>query len=350
MPEAEALIRRYLDTPRAKPELHVDYARALVEQGRISDAHAQLNALTRQQPDYPEGWLVQGALLADERRDDQAAPALRHFLQLADAQASQPGLEREGPRAQARLMLAGIAERRGDLAEAEQLLGQIDSPEQILAVQSQRARMLAHQGKLDEARQAIRSAPERELEDARNKLLAEAQLLREHHQPEQSYQLLADALTTDPDDEALLYDAALAAERAGRLHDMERLLRHLIAIAPQNASAYNALGYSLADRGERLKEAKALIEKAVELSPDDHFIQDSLGWVEFRLGRAQEARRLIEAAYKKRPDPEIAAHLGEVLWTLGERDAALAVWREGQRLDPDNETLIKTLQRLKVTP
>ncbi|MDR2155552.1 MAG: tetratricopeptide repeat protein [Burkholderiaceae bacterium] len=350
LPEAEALVSRYLDTPQAKPELRINYARTLVERGRVSDAHTQLDTLTRQQPDYLEGWLVQGALLADERRDDQAEPILRRFLQLADAQANQPGMEREGPRAQARLMLAGIAERRGNLAEAEQLLGQIDSPEQILAVRLRRAQMLARQGKLDEAREVIRSTPEREPEDARNKLLAEVQLLRENQLPEQSYQLLSEALNADPDDTALLYDAALAAESAGRWQDMERLLRRLIEVAPQDASAYNALGYSLADRGERLHEAKALIEKAVKLSPDDHFIQDSLGWVEFRLGRVQEARGLLEAAYKKRPDPEIAAHLGEVLWVLGEHEAARAIWREGQRLDPDNATLVKTLQRLKVSP
>jgi predicted Zn-dependent protease len=348
MPEADALILRYLDTSEVKPELRVSYARTLLDQGRASDAHAQLDALTRQQPDYPEGWLVKGALLSDEHRDAEAEPILRHFLQLADAQATEPGAEREAPRAQARMMLARIAEKRGDLAAAEQLLKQIDSPDQIMAVQMRRAQILARQGKIDEARQAIHAVPEREPEDARTKLLAEAQLLRDNRQPALSYQLLAEELETDPDDETLLYDTAIAAARAGQLQDMERLLRRLIEIAPQNASAYNALGYSLADRNERLPEAKTLIEKAIELSPDDHFIQDSLGWLQFRMGNTPEARRLIEAAYKKRPDPEIAAHLGEILWTLGEPDAARAIWTEGQRLDPENETLIKTLERLRV--
>jgi tetratricopeptide (TPR) repeat protein len=210
--------------------------------------------------------------------------------------------------------------------------------------------MLARQGRLDEARQAIRAVPERQPDDARNKLLAEAQLLRDHQQPEQSYRMLADELKDDPDDETLLYDAAMAAERADRLPDMERLLRRLIELNPKSASAYNALGYSMADRGVRLQEARALIEKAVELSPDDHFIQDSLGWVEFRLGRPQQARRILEAAYRKRPDAEIGAHLGEVLWALGQHDTARAKWREAQQLDPENETLVKTLRRLQVTP
>jgi len=348
MPSAEAPLKRYLESPQAKPEVRIGYARALVDLGRTADAYAQLDALTLQQPDYPEGWLVKGALLADERRDGEAEQALRHFLQLADAQANQPGMDREGSRSQARIMLSNIAERRGDLAAAEQLLEQVDAPDQIMTVQLRRAQILARQGKLDEARQAIQSVPERRPDDARTKLLAEAQLLREHHQPELAYQMLSAELANDPDDEALLYDAAMAAERADRLPDMERLLRHLIHLNPRAAGAYNALGYSLADHGLRLPEAKQLIEQAVRLLPDDSFIQDSLGWVEFRLGNAQEARRILEAAYKKRPDVEIAAHLGEVLWALGEHDAARAIWRDGQQLDPDNETLVKTLERLRV--
>ncbi|MCL1961948.1 MAG: tetratricopeptide repeat protein [Desulfovibrionaceae bacterium] len=349
-PAAEPLLQRYLENPQADPEVGVGYARALVELGRMADAHTQLDALTRQHPDYPEGWLLKGALLADERRDSEAEPALTRFLQLADAQAGQPGMERDGGRNQARLMLARIAERRGDLSAAEQLLQQVDTPDQTLAVQLRRAQILARQGKLDEARQVIRAAPERQSEDARNKLLAEAQLLRDHQQPEQAYQMLSDELANDPDDETLLYEAGMAADRADRLQDMERLLRRLIEINPKSPSAYNALGYTLADRGLRLQEAKQLIGQAVQLAPDDSFIQDSLAWVEFRLGHLDEARRILEAAYKNRPDPEIAAHLGEVLWTLGEQDAARAIWRDGQRLDPGNETLLQTLKRLQVTP
>jgi Flp pilus assembly protein TadD len=155
---------------------------------------------------------------------------------------------------------------------------------------------------------------------------------------------------SDPDHQGLLDAAALSADSAGHPQDMERLLRRLIEIAPDNASAYNALGYWLADHGQRLPEAQTLIEKAVQLAPDDYFIQDSLGWVHFRLGQTQEARRLLEAAYKKRPDPEIAAHLGEVLWTLGERDAARAIWQDGLRRDPDSAPLKQTLERLKVKP
>jgi tetratricopeptide (TPR) repeat protein len=114
--------------------------------------------------------------------------------------------------------------------------------------------------------------------------------------------------------------------------------------------AYNALGYSLADRNVRLPEAKQLIEKALSYAPDDPFITDSLGWVEFRMGNKADALRILQGAYKSRPDPDIAAHLGEVLWSLGQRDRAQAIWKEGLLLNSDNEALQQTLKRLRVKP
>jgi len=140
----------------------------------------------------------------------------------------------------------------------------------------------------------------------------------------------------------------MAAEKLNRVDETERLLRRVIALKPDNANAYNALGYSLADRNIRLPEARQLIRKAVELSPNDPFIADSLGWVEFRLGNMAEAQRILEGAYKTRPDPEIGAHLGEVLWAQGQRDRALSIWREASMADAENETLQATLRRLRV--
>ncbi len=349
-PKAEALVKRYLSSSAAKPEVNIGYARTLVELGRNKDAHAELARMTQQAPNAPDAWLVQGALFADERQAPQAETALQRYLDLTSRPASETGVDRRAGRDQARMMLARLAESRGDLARAEQLLQSVESPDQALAVQMRRANVLALQGQLDAARQAIRSAPERGPDDVRLKVQAEAQLLREHKQPAASYQLLADELQKDPDDEGLLYDTAMAAERVGKVDEMERLLRQLIGINPEAANAYNALGYSLADRGVRLPEAKQLIEKAVQLEPDDGYIQDSLGWVEFKMGRPQEARRLLEGAFKSRPDAEIAAHLGEVLWALGQRDEARAIWREGQKLNPDNETLLNTLKRFQVKP
>ena len=348
--KAEPLIKRYLARADARPEVHIGYARALIEQGRQAEAHAQLDTLIRRAPERPESWLVRGALFADENKDAQAEADLQHYLKLLDSAAPEAAPERsEGPD-HARMMLARIAERRGDYAAAEQLLAAVDSPEQALTVQTRRAQILARQGKLAEAREAIRRVPERSADDARLKLLAEAQLLRDNQQAALAYQLLSAEIEKTPDDDGLLYDAAMAAERANQLDTMERLLRRVIELKPDAAHAYNALGYSFADRNLRLDEARTLVEKAVQLSPDDAYIQDSLAWVHFRQGNVREARKLLDAAYKKRPDAEIAAHLGEVMWTQGERDAARRLWRDGLRLDPRNETLLKTLERFGVTP
>jgi Flp pilus assembly protein TadD len=142
----------------------------------------------------------------------------------------------------------------------------------------------------------------------------------------------------------------MLAEKLNNLPEMERLLRQVIATKPDYHHAYNALGYSLADRGQRLPEARQLIQKALEFAPGDPFISDSLGWVEFRMGNKAEALRILEAAYKIRPDAEIAAHLGEVLWSAGERDKAQVIWKEGLLLNAENETLQETLKRLRVKP
>lgn len=347
--QAEALVQRHLASPQPVPEVRMGYARALVDQGRVDEAQRQLDTLITRTPDNPDAWLVRGALNADQRRDDAAESDLKRYLALLDANSQASNANVAEGRDQARLMLATLAERRGDYAAADKLLASVESPERALGAQTRRAQLLARQGKLEEGRALIRSVPERTPDDGQLKLLAEAQLLRDNGQPQAAYELLSTELQRDPDDDGLLYDAAMAAERAGHADIMEKLLRRLIALKPNAAHAYNALGYSLADRGERLPEAKALIEKALSLSPDDGYMQDSLGWVNFRMGNVAQARTILEAAFGKSPDPEIAAHLGEVLWTLGERDAARAVWRKGQALDADNDTLVNTLKRLRVS-
>jgi Flp pilus assembly protein TadD len=178
--------------------------------------------------------------------------------------------------------------------------------------------------------------------------LGEAQLLRTSKRYNEAFDFLAGSLAKAPDDPTLLYETAMAAEKLDRIDVMERHLRRLMELKPDDANAYNALGYSLADRNQRLPEALELIERALKLAPQDAFILDSMGWVYFRMGNVAQARTYLERAYKIRADPEVATHLGEVLWVLGEQDAARALWREAQRKEPDNETLRATLARFKV--
>ncbi|MES2529802.1 MAG: tetratricopeptide repeat protein [Pseudomonadota bacterium] len=345
-PLAEPIVKRYLATPKALSELRVAYARVLAENRRYAEAGAELTAVTAARPDLPDPWLLLAGLQMQARQDAQAESSLKRFIDLANKQGTPE--ERKRGLTQAYLMLSQLAERRKDFVEAESWLARIDSSEDLVATQMRRAALLARQGKLQQARELIRGLPERNAEDRKQKFQADLQLLREAKQYQVAYDLLAQASAATPDDTELIYDQAMMAEKLNRLDEMERLLRRLIAIRPDSQNAYNALGYSLADRKERLEEARTLIRKAVQLAPQDPFIADSLGWVEFRMGNSAEAIRILEDAYKRRPDPEIGAHLGEVLWTAGQRDRAIGIWKEAALADAENETLQETLKRLRV--
>ena len=346
-PQAEPLVRRYLEG-KPLPELRMAYARALLDAQRYSEAAQQLQVVTAEKPEYPEAWLVQGTLQLQDNQDAAAEASLKRYVELAQAQRA--GDERARGLAQAYLSLSRIAEKRKDFVLAGAWLDKIENPQDLVAAQHRRASILARQGHLDEARKLLRSLPERNPADARMKLMAEIQLLRDQKQFQAAYDLLGPATANPPVDPDLVYEQAMLAEKLGHLPEMERLLRQVIALKPDYHHAYNALGYSLAERNVRLPEARELIQKALALAPDDPFITDSLGWVEFRMGNKAEAVRILDTAYKTRPDADIAAHLGEVLWSLGQRERAHAIWKEGLLLNSENETLQETLKRLRVKP
>jgi len=346
--QAEPLLKRYLESPKASPEVRMGYARELAQDRRYTESSSQLAILTRQQPDLPDPWLLLGTLQAQAKQDAAAETSVKRYISLTEKQGD--GEDRSRGLTQAYFVLSQTAERRKDFSAAEAWLAKIDNPEDLTATQLRRATILAQQGRLAEGRQLIRALPASTADQRRQKTMAEVQLLRDTKHYQEAYDLLAQASAATPDDGDLIYDQAMVAEKLNRMDDMERLLRRLIVMKPDNQNAYNALGYSLADRKVRLDEAKTLIQKAVQLAPDDPFIADSLGWVEFRMGNHQEATRILETAYKQRPDPEIGAHLGEVLWVSGQRDRALVVWKESVQADAENETLQETLKRLRVKP
>ncbi|MCI1193474.1 tetratricopeptide repeat protein [Calidifontimicrobium sp. SYSU G02091] len=361
-PQAEEIVRAALRAPHTDVALRLAYARALAGAQRYPDAVAQLEDVTRLQPGLAPAWLTLGALRVELREPVAAEQALQRYLELVQTAPGAPARgsetasdadERSDARddeslTQAWLLLAQAAEQRGDLQAAEQWLARIENPEQLLQVQTRRAVLLARRGDVDGARNLVRAVPERTLQDARAKVLAETQVLREVRRWADAYAVLDAAAARFPDDTDLLYEQAMMAEKMDRLADMERLLRRVIEMRPDHHHAYNALGYSLADRNLRLDEARALIVRALELAPGDPFITDSLAWVEYRAGNLAEALRLLRLAYASRPDTEIAAHLGEVLWMKGERDEARRIWRDAQRRDADNEVLRETLSRLRV--
>ena len=346
--EAENLVNAYLQG-KPLPEIRMVYARILLDAQRYGDSSRQLQLVTRQKPDYAEAWLILGSLELQDHKLDSAEKSLRRFLELAQARpetVAPAGHERALD--QAYLALAQVAEQRKDYAQAEAWLGRIQNDEDQLRINSRRASILARQGRLPEARRLIQDLPDGDTTQARTKLSAEVQLLRENKQYAAAYELMTQAQGRNPEDIDLAYDLAMLAEKLDKLDEMERLLRSVIAARPDYQHAYNALGYSLAERNTRLPEARQLILKALELAPGDPFITDSLGWAEFRSGNGAEALRILEGAYKNKPDADIAAHLGEVLWSMGQRARALQVWREAAALNAENETLQETLKRLRV--
>jgi tetratricopeptide (TPR) repeat protein len=347
-PEAEEIMKRYLASEKPRNDIRLNYARVLIDAQRYADASQQVQAITKAQPELADAWLLQGSLQLQESQLPAADTSLKRYVQLVQDQADNESAERQRGLTQAYLALAQVAEKRKDFPLAESWIAKIDSPQALVSAQNRRASILAKQGKMDEARALIRALPDRSEEDKRMKLLTEVQLLRDNQKYQPAYDLLKEALASTPQDHELLYDQAMMAEKLDRFPEMERLLRQVISIKPDYSQAYNALGYSLAERNQRLPEAKALIQKALEYAPGDPFITDSLGWVEFRMGRKAEAIKLLETAYRAKPDTEIAAHLGEVYWVNGQRDKAIAVWKEGMLLNPDNDTLRQTLKRLRV--
>ncbi len=349
-PEAEAIVRKHL---QGKPriEFRMDYARALLSNQRYAESAAQLKAITDERPDYSQAWLIRGTLELQNKQPVAAEQSLRRFVEMEAAKPESPdAAESSRGLTQAYLALSAIAEQKKDFAEARAWLAKIDNSEEMISVQSRHAAILAREGKLDEARALIRALPEPNPADARMKISAEVQLLRDNKQFRAAYDLLKDAMARYPQDTDLIYDQAMFAEKLGDLNEMERLLRLAIAIKPDYQHAYNALGYSLADRNVRLPEARELVRKALEYAPGDPFISDSLAWVEFRSGNLPEALRILQKAFKDKPDAEIAAHLGEVLWTMGDHPQAAAVWKEGMQLNAENETLQETVKRLQVKP
>jgi len=351
--EAETLIRSAL---QAKPDNHglrQAYGRALARAQRPADAAREFRLLTEQMPDNPSSWLALGSLELELGHAEAADGALRSFLKrLEGDKAAEPELSDAGKdaRQQAWLLLAQAAEMRGELKAAEAWLLRVDAPQRQTETQLRRASLLARQGKLAQARQLIQALPGEREQDLRAKLLAEAQLLRDAREWAPALDVLSKASERFPDDADLIYERSMMAEKLGRTAEMEALLRKVIELRPSHYHAYNALGYSLADRKERLPEARELIAKALSFAPQEPFIVDSMGWVEYRMGKLDEAERLLRQAYGSRPDAEIAAHLGEVLWAAGQRDEAKRIWAEGSKRDPKNEALRETMQRLKAKP
>ena len=350
LPTGSVEIRRMLDEAMqgpVAPDLRLGYARSLIALSATADSLGQLQRLSQEHPTFAPGWLLLGMLQVDLNQPTLARQSLtRHVALVKDS--TDP--DQQAGLTEALLTLSQLAQQQGELEQAGRWLNQIPASADPVRLAIRRADLLDQQGRSEEARLVLTQVQPATPQQGRRKTLALSQWLREHQQAAQAHALLAPALSETPDDPELLTEQSLVLEKLQRHAEMETVLRQLMRTRPQDPHAYNALGYSLADRGVRLDEARNLIARAVELAPQDPFIQDSLGWVEFRRGNAPEALRILRAAWQARPDAEIAAHLGEVLWSQGQREEAGKIWREGLMLKPNNETLQETIKRLGFRP
>lgn len=329
-----ASLQAFLERHPQAREVRLHLARALAAEQKYAEAKKHFDRLLSDYPDNPDV-VYPVAILALQQNDLPRAEAqLKHLLTL------------EFPdRNVIYYYLGQIAEDNKRSSEAIDYYAQVTAGEQLFPARLRLAHILGGQGKLDEARQQLRTTQARTPHESVQLLLAEAQLLREARQYQAAYDLLDKELTGQPAQPELLYETALLAEKTGQIDTSERLLRRLIDVQPESAQAYNALGYSFAERNVRLSEAHTLIAKALALTPDDPFIIDSMGWVLYRQGDLAAALTQLERAYAQRQDPEIAAHLGEVLWMLGRKDEARRTLREASKNFPANEVLADTLKK-----
>lgn len=333
-PEALPLLRGAIrDNPEDR-RLRLTYARTLVEQDRMADAKAEFLSLVQQYPDDDES-RYSLALVCMENKDwDQAEVYLRELI------------ERDSNVDAAHLNLGRIAEERHDPAAALREYALVGAGADYLPAQLRQADILIANGRGSEASRLLAEAREAQPDAAVQLYLIESESYSNNNKDAQALQVLQQALMRYPDDLNLLYTRAMLAEKRGDLAQMEKDLRAIIAREPENAMALNALGYTLADRTNRFAEAKALIEKAYQLTPEDPAVLDSMGWVNYRLGQLDEAEDYLRQAFTRFPDHEVAAHLGEVLWANGKRGEARKVWAKGFEAQADSPILRKTLLRL----
>ena len=334
--EALAFMREFLAVHPDARDIRLAYARTLVNANQLAEARIEFTRLTQDFPRNAEVGLAAG-LLSLQMGDADAARNL--LLQTLEYSPRDP--------ATVYYYLGQVAEQMKQPAVAAAHYAQVKSGNYLVSARARQAALLAGAGKLEEASALLVSTQGEN--DAQNVRLiqAQAELLRGSKTPDAGFDVLTAGLKRYPDSSELLYDRAMAAEKLGKLDVLEADLRRAIMLRPDDAQAYNALGYTLADRTDRLPEAIALLDKALALSPDDPFIIDSVGWAQYRAGNLARAQEYLERAYKVRPDPEIAAHLGEVLWVRGQRDEAGRLLQASLQGHPQNEVLLETVRRLK---
>lgn len=332
---ALAFFKSYLVVSPAEREVRLAYAKQLARSARFVESREQFELMARESPDNPENHLAIGLIAMQTNDFDSAEASLAKALEL--------GHPDEGS---VRFHLGQLAEARGRPEQALSWYQSVASGRQRLDAQLRAAVVMGKLGKVDQAVEWLASLAPADDADRIRVVQTEAQIMRDAKNYPGVVATLTKALEKMPDATDLLYDRAMAAEKLDQLDVLEADLRRLIKLKPDFAHAYNALGYTLADRTNRINEAIELLDKAIQLEPEDPFIQDSMGWALFKAKRYAEAVEYLRRAHAARPDPEIAAHLGEALWMNGDKDEARRIWQGSLQSHPENESLRETTSRL----
>jgi len=330
LPLLRKSIKKYPDDKR----LRLTYARTLVEKDRMDDAKVEFSTLVQQYPEDDELRYSLALVCLEAKAWDEAKGYLEDLI------------ARESHVDSAHLNLGRIAEERNDPQGALIEYAQVGPGNDYLPAQLRQADILMNNGKTAEAQSKLAAERDAQPDYAIQLYLIESETLSANKQDDKAWKVLQQALLQYPDDLNLLYTRAMLAEKRNDLAQMEKDLRLIIKRDPDNAMALNALGYTLSDRTTRYAEAKALIEQAHQINPEDPAVLDSLGWVNFRLGNLDDAEKYLRQALERFPDHEVAAHLGEVLWVKGNQREAKQIWGKYLKDQPDSTILRSTIKRL----
>lgn len=332
--EADAAIDKLVKKDPKADDMRLAYAKLLLESNQREPARAQLQKILKHTPNHGDAMFALAVMAINDGNYDTAETYLKPLL--------------EGERSEdAAFQLGRLHELKGDYATALQYYQRVDHGSQMFDAALHQTAMLARLGQLDAARAQLHSLRDDFPQFAPRFTLAEAELLLDAQKYDDALAVLDAALKTRPDDADLLYSRSLVYERMNRIDAAEKDLRTVIAAQPDDARSLNALGYMLAEHTDRLDEAHELVGKALSLDPDDASIIDSMGWVEYKRGNTDLASQLLKRAFADFPDPEVAAHLGEVLWTQGRKDEARDIWNHALSKNPDHPVLKETMQRLE---
>lgn len=314
-------------------------------------AMAELVAMATLAPDDIDLLFIQAQVAYRAKRLPQARELLEQFVKRqTQNELTSPANEAEGATAltEAYQLLSRIAQEQGFFDDAVNLLEKIEDPSARHNARVRQAGIRAQQGRIEQALALLDSSEPQSTQEKHLTASAAAQILRDANRLPEAIKRLEAADVFLPDTVEIKYELAMLYERNQQLNDAERFLRQVMALDSGHAHSYNALGYALADRNQRLPEALTLITRALEIAPNDSFILDSMGWVKFRLGDYPAAVQYLEKSYRLRPEVDVAAHLGEVLWVQGKREEAKDLWKAASVKEPDNATLLETLKRLGV--